>query len=191
MIMKKLLVLSAMILAMPLAMMAQDDDMYFVPSKKNTVKEPKTVYYAGSDRNIDEYNRRGKFASKVVPMDSDIVAVDTVAGIYPETISLTDLLSNGYKIVKDDEDEDYRYSRMLDRWYVTILGSTELVHGDGTAHSGIIAIGDSTTLGSIHGMILGSTAQHTTVGIHTGIHSTSVGTVGMIHGITLGTTTGG
>ena len=67
--MKKLLLISLLIGAMPLAMMAQDDDLYFVAKKKKaTTTElvtdrygmPKDTYYAGSDRNVDEYNRRLK-----------------------------------------------------------------------------------------------------------------------------------
>ena len=52
--MKKLILLTA-VAALPLTMMAQDDDMYFVPTKENVAKEaktygmPKNVYYSGSD----------------------------------------------------------------------------------------------------------------------------------------------
>ena len=54
---------------MPLSMQAQDDDLYFVSKKKKatTVEEvqdpygmPKDTYYSGSDRSVDEYNRRWK-----------------------------------------------------------------------------------------------------------------------------------
>ena len=48
--------------------MAQTDDVYFVPKKSDRInKEYKDrgerdadVYYSGSDRNVDEYNRRLK-----------------------------------------------------------------------------------------------------------------------------------
>ena len=60
--MKKLLLLTV-IAALPLGLMAQDDDMYFVPTKENVAKEtknygmPKKTYYSGSNRSVDEYNR--------------------------------------------------------------------------------------------------------------------------------------
>ena len=75
--MKKLLLISMLVGAMPLAMMAQDDDLYFVSKKKkSTVVEeaqdqfgmPKDTYYAGSNRSVDEYNRR--FKSQVEQIDS-------------------------------------------------------------------------------------------------------------------------
>ena len=75
--MKKLLLISVLIGAMPLAMMAQDDDLYFVSKKKKSavVEEaqdqfglPKDTYYAGSNRSVDEYNRR--FKSQVEDIDS-------------------------------------------------------------------------------------------------------------------------
>ena len=37
--MKKLLLISMLIGAMPLALMAQDDDLYFVPKKKKMIEE--------------------------------------------------------------------------------------------------------------------------------------------------------
>ena len=75
--MKKLLLISMLVGAMPLAMMAQDDDLYFVAKKKKSavVEEaqdqfglPKDTYYAGSNRSVDEYNRR--FKSQVEQIDS-------------------------------------------------------------------------------------------------------------------------
>ena len=39
--MKKLILLTA-VAALPLGLMAQDDDMYFVPSKENVAQEAKT-----------------------------------------------------------------------------------------------------------------------------------------------------
>ena len=71
--MKKLLLISMLVGAMPLAMMAQDDDLYFVSKKKKaTVVEeaqdqfgmPKDTYYAGSNRSVDEYNRRSSISMR-------------------------------------------------------------------------------------------------------------------------------
>ena len=84
--MKRLLFISMLFGAMPLAMLAQDDDLYFVPkkaskaSKVETVTDnygmPKDTYYSGSDRTVDEYNRR--ITSSYVPIDSDSVNVDVI-----------------------------------------------------------------------------------------------------------------
>ena len=84
--MKKFILLTV-VAALPLTLMAQDDDMYFVPSKENVAKEaktygmPKNVYYSGSDRSVDEYNRRMR--SRVEPIDSagnDIIDFSAVRG---------------------------------------------------------------------------------------------------------------
>ena len=62
--MKKLLLISVLLGLLPLSMAAQVDDLYFVPKKKSTTKvtdrenQSRDVYYSGSDRSIDEYNRR-------------------------------------------------------------------------------------------------------------------------------------
>jgi hypothetical protein len=54
---------------MPLSMQAQDDDLYFMSKKNKSTKVeevhdtygmPKDTYYSGSDRDVDEYNRRWK-----------------------------------------------------------------------------------------------------------------------------------
>ena len=95
--MKKLLLISMLVGAMPLAMMAQDDDLYFVSKKKkSTVVEeaqdhfgmPKDTYYAGSNRSVDEYNRR--FRSQVEQIgDSskvDVISFNGEKGIYPDSL---------------------------------------------------------------------------------------------------------
>ena len=81
--MKRLLLISMLFGAMPLALLAQDDDLYFVPKKVKTVEPvtdnyglPKDTYYSGSDRTVDEYNRRMK--SSYVPVDSDSTMVDVI-----------------------------------------------------------------------------------------------------------------
>lgn len=124
--MKKFIALSLLVLSMPLSMLAQDDDMYFVPKKKSDVKLAKQTYYVGSDRDVDEYNRRGKFRSSVTPIseDDDIISFDGVAGVYPDSLSLDSVYDTSYaklpssKYYADEDDEtEYRYSNMLDRWY--------------------------------------------------------------------------
>ena len=107
--MKKLVLLSVLFGAMPLTMMAQDDDLYFVPTKENVAKEaekygmPSNTYYAGSTRSADEYNRRAW--SRVAPIDSagnDIIDSSAERGVYPDS---------AYEDV-----QDYTYTRRMSRF---------------------------------------------------------------------------
>ena len=91
--MKKLLLISMLIGAMPLAMMAQDDDLYFVP-KKNKVEKvtdnygmPRETYYSGSDRSIDDYNRK-KSTYETIDKDSliDVIDFSSEQGVYPDSV---------------------------------------------------------------------------------------------------------
>jgi len=107
--MKKLVLLSVLLGAMPITMMAQDDDLYFVPTKENVAKEaekygmPTDTYYAGSTRSADEYNRRAW--SRVAPIDSagnDIIDFSAERGVYPDSAY--------------DEVQDYKYTRRMSRF---------------------------------------------------------------------------
>ena len=107
--MKKLVLLSVLLGAMPITMMAQDDDLYFVPTKENVAKEvekygmPTNTYYAGSTRSTDEYNRR--VWSRVAPIDSagnDIIDFSAERGVYPDS---------AYNDVSD-----YTYTRRMSRF---------------------------------------------------------------------------
>jgi hypothetical protein len=67
---------------MPLSMMSQDDDLYFVPKKKASVEVvtdnyglPKDTYYEGSNRSVDEYNRRMRSSYTEIAGDSSKVDV--------------------------------------------------------------------------------------------------------------------
>lgn len=91
--MKTKMLLLIMLGAMPLSMMAQDDDMYFVPKKQKTAAKPVSSYtvvetsepvYVGSSRSVDDYNRRGS-DYEVLP-DSDIISFDGVQGVYPDSV---------------------------------------------------------------------------------------------------------
>jgi hypothetical protein len=91
--MKKLILISLLIGALPLSMVAQDDDLYFVPKKKSNVEKvadkyglPRETYYSGSNRSVDDYNRR---MSKYEPIDSassDIIDFDGKLGVYPDSL---------------------------------------------------------------------------------------------------------
>ena len=120
--MKKLLLISMLIGAMPLAMMAQDDDLYFVSKKKKSavVEEaqdqfglPKDTYYAGSNRSVDEYNRR--FRSQVEQIgDStkvDVINFNGEKGVYPDS------LKEDFKLTKKmTRFDDYQLSDNAAFW---------------------------------------------------------------------------
>lgn len=117
--MKKLLVLSALFLAIPFSMFAQDDDMYFVPKKKSAVKAATDTYYVGSKRDVDEYNHRGKYRKSARSMGTDTISFDGRVGIYPDSVytdtQFADRFMNRER--EYDDNNDYCYSRQLDRWY--------------------------------------------------------------------------
>ena len=120
--MKKLLLISMLIGAMPLAMMAQDDDLYFVSKKKKSVAVeeaqdqfglPKDTYYAGSNRSVDEYNRR--FRSQVEQIgDStkvDVINFNGEKGVYPDS------LKEDFKLTKKmTRFDDYQLSDNAAFW---------------------------------------------------------------------------
>lgn len=88
--MKKWTLLFIMLGGFALSGVAQDD-MYFVPSKKNIAKEkealsmPTDAYYSGSNRSVEEYNRRGS-SYEVLPADTgDVITFSAVEGIYPDS----------------------------------------------------------------------------------------------------------
>ena len=83
--MKKWMIALSVVVAMPTAAMAQMDDMYFVPSKKNTKQQVRSerqavsqtdtpVYYSGSSRSEDEYNRMAGTDDYVVAGDDSLTA---------------------------------------------------------------------------------------------------------------------
>ena len=90
--MKKWLLLSLIMGAMPLSMTAQDD-MYFVPTKERVAKESakrmvtQEPYYSGINRSVDEYNRRGSYY-QVIDGDSlgDVIDFSPVEGVYPDSL---------------------------------------------------------------------------------------------------------
>lgn len=113
--MKKLMLLSLMLGALPLTMMAQDDDdMYFVPTKKAVEKQqmthqlPRNTYYPGSNRNVDEYNRRTKTGHfyRVLPDStaSDIIDFDGQQGVYPDSVQ------------QDSVQQDFELTKRMSRW---------------------------------------------------------------------------
>jgi hypothetical protein len=117
--MKKWLLLSVILGAMPLTMMAQDDDMYFVPTKENVAKSrevyniPRNTYYSGSNRSIDEYNRRGSYYEPMAT-DSlgDIIDFSAVKGVYPDSV-----MADDYQLTRQmSRFDDYQPSNSSAYW---------------------------------------------------------------------------
>lgn len=113
---------------MPLVSMAQDDDVYFTPKKTEkteisniqTTKEQPT-YYAGSQRNVDEYNRKGNFWSHYQKIGTDKNGNDIIEfrkgnGVYPDSIYIDTTFVGRYSDTILDDEEDYRYSARLGMW---------------------------------------------------------------------------
>ena len=77
--MKKLFLLLAFVGVLPLSALAQDD-VYFTPtksvSKSSSDKAP--AYYSGSNRSVDEYNRRGRLKSYYQKIGADSYGNDIV-----------------------------------------------------------------------------------------------------------------
>ena len=130
--MKKLILLLVLCGAMPLTMMAQDDDLYFTPKKSakaeraEVVYDNRPAYYVGSNRPVDEYNRRGRYRSSYQTISGDSVASDVIsfeagAGVYPDsayidtTFVFSEYTGNDFAGGYDDSD-DYRCTRSMSRW---------------------------------------------------------------------------
>ena len=131
--MKKLILLT-LVSAFSLSLMAQDDDMYFVPTKENVAKEakkygmPQNTYYSGSNRSVDDYNRRAQFSYPVDSTGNDIIDFSAVRGVYPDSIYSQSVENDEYKLTRqmsrfDDYTpsatywEGYRDGRWSSPWY--------------------------------------------------------------------------
>ena len=126
--MKRTLILYALLSAIPLISFAQDDDLYFTPKK--TIKSeatttpaprPHETYYCGSDRDVDEYNRRGPIKSYYQQIGTDSLGNDVIAfqpgdGTYgPDSIDTVRYVYPGAETYYGSED-DYAYSRRMGRF---------------------------------------------------------------------------
>ena len=125
--MKKQLILMLLLGALPISMMAQDD-LYFVPSKESKMVDKKTssykdrpVYYVGSNRDIDEYNRRGRFRSSYQKIGTDSLGNDIIEfmpgeGVYPDTTYVDTLWVSPQANDFITGEDEYTYSRRMSRW---------------------------------------------------------------------------
>lgn len=128
--MKKQLLLTAFVLTMPLTMMAQVDDMYFVPKKsaakvkvQDVAADNVPAYYVGSNRDVDEYNRRGHFRSSYQTLGPDSIGSDIIDfmpsdGLYPDStyVAPEDMVFSSPSYGSDFDEDDYLYSRRLSRF---------------------------------------------------------------------------
>ncbi len=118
--MKQLFVFAVLFSAMSLSVMAQDD-LYFSPKKKaqTSTDSQQPAYYVGSNRDVDEYNRRGKYWSHTQKIGSDEQGNDIIQfqqgnGVYPDSVYIdTTFVSKFSANVSDD---DFAYSRRMSRW---------------------------------------------------------------------------
>lgn len=106
--MKRYIIMSFFAVALPLSAVAQDD-MYFVPTKANVEKSahdygmPRDTYYSGSDRSVDEYNRRGSYVQEIDSAGNDVIDFDAVRGVYPDSVG-------------EETATDYTYTRRMSRF---------------------------------------------------------------------------
>ena len=114
-LMKKWIFLLMVSLMMPAAMQAQDD-LYFVPTKPNVEKSakkygmPARTYYSGSNRSVDDYNRRGT--------PDDIIYFDATPGVYPDSLQRDSLARRPF-MAGDTlamQQDDFEYSRRISRF---------------------------------------------------------------------------
>lgn len=134
--MKRLFLLTAVVSFMAISAAWAQDDMYFVPSKKaakNNTSNSSVSYnnstrltHSGSDRDVDEYNRRGVFSSHFDVVGSDSIGNDIIeftpgTGVYPDSLStmVNDSVaahSKAYKGSSYNDDEDYTITIRLSRF---------------------------------------------------------------------------
>ena len=124
--MKQTILLMALCGLSCVSMSAQDDDMYFTPKKssKAALDDNTPAYYVGSNRPVDEYNRRGHFRSRYQQIDGDSLSGDVISltpgtGLYPDSTYVDANFADraarqsaqGYA-----DTDDYRYTRRMSRW---------------------------------------------------------------------------
>ncbi len=135
--MKKMYLLAILIAAsMPLASMAQDDDLYFNPKKEAKEKAEKraelkrayeaqrarrdslyALYWSGSGRDVDEYNRGGHIFSHYENVGTDSLGNDIIQfrvgkGVAPDSIYDDSYFAQKYA----DQEEDFCRTRDISRW---------------------------------------------------------------------------
>ncbi len=122
--------------SMPLTSMAQDDDLYFNPKKEAKEKAEKkaelmrqyaaqrarrdsiySLFWSGSNRDVDEYNRGGRLFSHYEKVGTDSLGNDIIQfhvgkGLAPDSIYDDSYFAQKYA----DQDEDFARTRQMSRW---------------------------------------------------------------------------
>lgn len=135
--MRKSVLLTILMAAVPLVSMAQDDDLYFNPKqeakKEAALREQRAqayarqrarrdsiyaLYWSGSDRTVDDYNRNGRILSQYQDIATDSLGNDIITfrldkGVRPD--SIYDDAAFAQKYIKQDDD-DFEYTRGMSRW---------------------------------------------------------------------------
>ena len=125
--MDKLFFIAVLMGVMPLATMAQDDDMYFTPKKESKADASRSgaynqqpTYYCGSNRDVDEYNRRGRLKSFYQKIGTDSLGNDIIefhAGDGTYDCDSTDCAVSVYPGSEQYyDDDDYAYTRNMSRF---------------------------------------------------------------------------
>jgi len=113
--MKRLFLLLTLASALPLTALAQDDDLYFTPSKAPQTTNEAPAYYSGSKRSVDDYNRYGiRSMYQKIGRDSlgnSMVRFRPGYGVLPDT-TYVDTAYIGRAL----GDNDYTYTRRMSRW---------------------------------------------------------------------------
>lgn len=84
--------MTMLLATIPVLLFAQDD-LYFVPTKKNVEESardygmPRNSYYSGSNRSVDEYNRRGTYVQELDSAGNDIITFSPEHGVYPDSMT--------------------------------------------------------------------------------------------------------
>lgn len=119
--MKRVRLLSVLLAAIPLGMMAQDD-LYFNPAvDKDEVKSTVTdcdgaPYYGGLDMSDDEYNRRHTLGSYYQKIGTDSLGNDIVGFYGADGTLSTDTVYPFSSPYAFDDDDDFAYSRRMGRF---------------------------------------------------------------------------
>ena len=122
--MKKIVLISILSGFVSLCAFAQDD-MYFIPKKVDKAEQRQEidipVGYVGNAplRDVDEYNRRGQFASQYFMLDSAAAYNDVI----DFTVDTAYVAGNDSLLMYDDDfdyaynpEDDYVYSRRMSRY---------------------------------------------------------------------------
>lgn len=122
----RLLLISALFGVLPQTVAAQDDDLYFVPKKQAKQesgadaayqRKDAPTYYCGSNRNVDEYNRRGKLKSYYQKIGTDSLGNDIIEFHDGEEVWNADDTDSAVNIYPGSEsyfdDNDFAYSRRM------------------------------------------------------------------------------